>query len=282
MEDVILTTSVLRRFQHYLRTEEKSEATIRKYMHDVQTLANYLNGSALEGKETLLAFKGALLEKKYAVSSINSMLAAVNTLAAFLGRPDWKVRFLRQQRELFYQKEKELTREEYLRLVRAAQDRGDERTALLLQTICATGIRVSELRAVTVAALHSGQAQILCKGKARRIVLPKVLCVRLLAYCRGRGIAAGCVFVTKAGNPMDRSNIWALMKRICRAAGVAQQKVFPHNLRHLFARTFYRQYRDIVRLADILGHSSVNTTRIYTATPLAEHRGQIAHLKLLI
>ena len=282
MQQQYLTGRLLKRYQAYLCVEEKSEATIQKYLRDIRAFYTYLKGEPITGRETVIGYKQWLENRGYAVTSINSMLVAVNGLMTFLGRPGWRVHLLRQQRDAFGLRDRELTRQEYLRLVRTAAARGDERLALLLQTICATGIRVSELRYITVASLRSGQAQISCKGKVRRILIPQALCVRLRDYCRRRGIGGGSVFVTRSGAPMDRSNIWAVMKRLCRAAGVAEHKVFPHNLRHLFARTFYKQYKDIVHLADVLGHSSVNTTRIYTMVSAAEHRGQISRMHLLI
>ncbi len=282
MQPQYLTENLLNCYQAYLYEEEKSEATVQKYLRDIRAFKSYLKARPVAGRETVIDYKQWLESQGYAVSSINSMLVAINGLLAFLGRPAWRVHLLRQQRDAFGLRDRELTRQEYLRLVQAAAARGDERLALLLQTICATGIRVSELRAVTVTALKSGQTQIFCKGKVRRILLPQALCVRLRGYCRKRGIRSGSVFVTRSGAPMDRSNIWTLMKRLCQAAGVAAHKVFPHNLRHLFARTFYKQYKDIAHLADVLGHSSVNTTRIYTMVSAAEHRGQISRMHLLL
>ena len=269
------------RFRAYLQERECSGATVAKYMRDVGQLAAFCAGR-VEDKGTLIAFKEELQAKGYAAASVNSMLAAVNCYLAFAGHLEWKLRYLKVQRTNFASKEKELTQTEYRRLVEAAEAKGESRLAMLVQTICATGIRVSEVRAITVESLLSGQAEIRNKGRIRVILLPKKLCGVLLKYCRKRGISQGQVFVTRSGRPMDRSNIWKMMKRLGEMAKVSAAKVFPHNLRHLFARTYYKTYKDIVRLADILGHASVDTTRIYTVRTGKEQQRQIERLPLLL
>ena len=194
---------------------------------------------------------------------------------------DLRVKNLKIQKQIFASADRELTKAEYGRLLQAAQQKKNKRLYLLMQTICSTGIRVSEVRYVTVEAVSRGVAEIYCKSKHRQVFLPKQLCQILKRYIKEQKIKSGAVFVTKTGNPLDRSNIWSDMKKLCMAANVSEKKVFPHNLRHLFARTYYSLQRDVVRLADILGHSNVNTTRIYTMETGEVHRKQIQKLGLL-
>ena len=276
-----LNDEMLAGFTTYLVERECSAATVAKYLHDVRGLKAYCGGR-VKDKTTLIAFKRHMQKQGYAASSVNSMLAAVNRLLDFAGAPLWKLRFLKVQRMIFSVKEKELTQQDYEKLLKAARVEGDERLELLVQTICATGIRVSEVQAVTVESLQKRQAVIHNKGKIRTILLPKKLCCDLDAYCRKRSIRQGPVFVTRSGRPLDRSNIWKMMKRLAGLAKVESAKVFPHNLRHLFARTFYKAYKDIARLADILGHASIDTTRIYTTRTSIEQQRQIERLPLLI
>ena len=264
-------------YDAYLRTGEKSDATREKYLRDSAKFLLWLGARPLT-KEAVLSYK-ALLTEHYAPASVNSMLSSVNSFLTFLGREDCRVKTLKQQREIFRNEDRELTREEYRRLLQAAQT--DRRLWLLMQAICATGIRVSEHRCLTVEAARAGKALVRCKGKVRTVLLPRKLCRVLLDYCRRQGIAGGTIFRTAAGAPLDRSRIWAMMKKLCGAAGVAPKKVFPHNLRHLFARTHYAMEKDIVRLADLLGHASINTTRIYTRESGEEHRRQIEKMPLL-
>ena len=268
-------------FRLYLRERECSAATVAKYMHDVGQLALFCGGREAD-KAMLIAFKQALQARGYAPASINSMLAAVNRYLDFAGHSEWKLRYLKVQRANFIRRERELTQQEYRRMVEAARAAGDRRLEMLLQTICATGIRVSEVRAITVESLRAGQAEIRNKGRIRVILLPGKLCGALSKYCRRKGISSGQVFVTGSGRPLDRSNIWKMMKRLAARAKVDAAKVFPHNLRHLFARTYYKAYKDIVRLADILGHASVDTTRIYTYRTGREQQRQIERLPLLL
>ena len=268
-------------FEGYLRAEEREPGTIEKYLRDVRAFAAWLDGRALD-KETAIAWKGHLIGMGYAPSTINSMLIAVNRFFRFQRWEDLRVKTMRIQRRIFRSRDRELTKEEYVRLIETARAQGKERLALLMETICATGIRVSEVRYITVEAARAGRVEVTNKGKARTVFLPARLQKVLLRYARGRGIAAGIIFVTRSGRPLDRSNIWRSMKGLCREARVAENKVFPHNLRHLFARTYYALEKDIVRLADILGHASVNTTRIYTAESGRTHRRQLEKMRLVL
>jgi len=265
-------------FRAYLIEEEKSALTVEKYLRDTRKFLLWLGDRTLTKSETL-QYKSELTET-YAVASVNSMLSSVNTFLSFLGRGDCRVKTVRQQRRVFVSKDRELTRTEYERLIKAAK--GNRRLCLLMQTICCTGIRVSEHRFITVEAARAGYAEVRLKGKLRTVFLPKRLCKALLAYAKERHIRTGSVFVTAAGKPLDRCNIWAEMKKLCTAASVQRDKVFPHNLRHLFARIFYSMEKDIVRLADILGHASVDTTRIYTMESGEVHRRQIEKMPLIL
>ncbi len=246
-------------FENYLTEEEKSTATIEKYMRDVRTFALFLGESTLV-KSEVIAYKKSILPH-YAPASVNSMLVSINCFLKFIGRPDACVKLLKIQRQMFASEKKELSTAEYRRLLSAAKN---TRLALVIQTICETGIRVSELRYITAEAVNVGKAVVDCKNKTRVIFLPSLLRKTLLDYMKRSGIKAGIVFTTKSGKPLNRSNIWRDMKALCKKANVSADKVFPHNLRHLFARTFYSIERDVVRLADLLGHSSIDTTRIYT------------------
>lgn len=275
-----ITENDIINFKNYLITEEKSSATVEKYIRDVSALAAWLGNSEL-CKDNIIEYKKHI-QKNYAKRSANSMLSSLNAFFTFLGRYDLKIKILKIQRRIFASSDKELTKSEYERLLKAAKNKNDERLYLLMQTICSVGLRVSELKYVTVESVKSKIATIDCKGKIRQVFLPKSLCEMLKAYIKERNIKKGSVFVTKTGKPLNRSNIWKMMVALCDAAKVLKDKVFPHNLRHLFARTFYKAKKDIVRLADILGHSSVNTTRIYTTESGAEHRRAIQKLGLLM
>ena len=264
-------------FRLWLIEEEKSPLTVEKYLRDVGTFLKWLGDRPLE-KGAVLEYKQTLV-KKYATASVNSMLSSLNCWFAWSGRVECRVKFLKTQRQAFCSEERELTKGEYQRLLKASQN--DRRLCLLMQAICATGIRVSEHRFLTVEALRQGYATVRSKGKIRTVFIPQKLCKTLLSYAKSRKIQTGPVFISKTGKPLDRSRIWAMMKGLCAAAGVSEKKVFPHNLRHLFARIFYGMERDIVRLADILGHSSINTTRIYTTETGATHRKQIEKMPLL-
>lgn len=260
-------TELLDGFAAQLRREEKSRATAEKYLHDAAAFAAFAAGREIT-KELTVAYKEQLTQR-YAPGSVNTAIASLNAFLRFCGRACCRVKPLRLQRSLFAREEKELTAAEYERLLAAA---GDSRIAAVIRTVCATGIRVSELKYITAEAVWEGKAAVQCKGKVRLILLPGTLCRFLRGYMKKAGIKAGSVFVTRSGRPLDRSNIWKEMKALCAAADVPPAKVFPHNLRHLFARTFYRAEKDLLRLADLLGHSSINTTRIYTMDTGAQHR----------
>lgn len=279
MEERFITQAMLEDFRRYLIDEERSAATIEKYLRDLQRFAGFAAGQALT-RQVMLAYKAKLAED-YAVSSANSMLAAVNALLRYLGWHDLCVKQFRLQRQLYTPEEKELSRTEYELLVTTAYRKGNERLCLILQTICATGIRVGELPFITVEAVRQGEAIVRCKGKTRSVLLVKGLRLLLMRYAGKNGLTTGPVFVTRSGRPVSRTAVWRDMKVLCQEAGVAPGKVFPHNLRHLFARTFYGQEKDIAKLADILGHSSIDTTRIYVATNSAEHRRRMERLHLV-
>lgn len=263
-----------------LHQEERAESTIEKYLRDLRAFAAWLHGAAVS-REAAAAWKEHLLSQNYAPVTVNSMLAALNGFFQFAGWNDCRVKFLKIQRRLFRDKSRELTREEYNRLIAAAHARGQERLALLIETIGATGIRVSEVKYLTVEAARAGRAEISLKGKIRTILLPGKLCRRLLKYAKKQKTASGEIFLTKSGKSLSRRQIWAEMKMLCRHAGVEPSKVFPHNLRHLFATVFYKACKDIARLADVLGHSSIETTRIYLVTSGAEHAHTLERLGLL-
>lgn len=279
MENVILSAQILREFDSYLHQEEKSRATREKYLRDVRRLWAYAGDVPLS-KELVMAWKQQLIEMGYAVRSVNSMLASANSLLCFLGMGDCRVKIIRTQRQIYCPEEKSLCKAEYLRLLNAS--RGNEQLNLILQTICGTGIRVSELQYFTLEAVRQGEVTINCKGKTRVILIPGKLRKMLLSFGKKRRIASGPLFLSRRGMPLDRSRIWKMMKDLCNAADVAAGKVFPHNLRKLFARTFYTMEKDIAKLADILGHSSINTTRIYIMTTGVEHRKKIEQLGLVI
>lgn len=277
----ILTNSKIQDFYAWLKSEEKSENTVEKYIRDVTAFMVYLSGGAIS-KEAVIAYKNKLINENYAVRSINSMLASLNSLFAFLCWVDLKVKSIKLQRQIYCPEEKELTKAEYIRLVNSAKKKGNERLNLLIQTICGTGIRVSELQFITVAAVQCGEAVVSLKGKTRTVFIVKKLKQKLLRYATDQQITSGAIFITRSGKPMSRTNIWREMKNLCEQAGVNPDKVFPHNLRHLFARTFYGIEKDIAKLADILGHSSINTTRIYIITPGDVHRQRMESMRLII
>ena len=267
-------------FAAQLRREERAKGTLEKYLRDVRALQRWLDGRPV-AQDSLAGWKAWLLQKGYAPATVNSMLAAVNTFLRCMGWTEFRVKFLKIQRRLFREHRRELTRAEYARLLDAARQQGRERLALLMETICATGIRVSELRYITLAAVRLGRAEIALKGKLRTILLPAKLCRKLQAYARKHAIASGELFLTARGKPLGRRQIWGEMKGLCPLAGVEKSKVFPHNLRHLFATAFYQSCKDIARLADVLGHSSIETTRVYLLTTGREHRRALDRLGLV-
>lgn len=275
----LLSDEMIQEFKIQLINAEKAETTIDKYLRDIHAFMVWLDGKEV-CKECVLRYKRELIEK-YAPASVNSMLSSLN---AFFDSREWyelRVKSIKIQRKIFSSKEKELTKTEYTRLLEAAKNKKNERLYYLMQTIASTGIRVSEVKYVTCEAVKSGQAVINCKGKIRQVFLPQKLCKMLKNYIRSQKIERGSVFVTKTGRTLDRHAIWKMLKDLCKIAGVSKDKVFPHNFRHLFARTFYSIQKDIVRLADILGHSSVETTRIYTMETGEIHRKQIEKMHML-
>lgn len=270
----------LANYTAFLRTAEKAPGTVEKYLRDVQSFLRWLGARPLT-KENTVGWKEFLLSSGYSPVTINSMLSSLNSFLKYLNRSDCCVKFLKIQRRLYRSPDRELTKAEYCRLVQAAESKGDERLSLLLEAICATGIRVSELRYITVEAVRSGLTEISLKGKIRTILLPRKLCRKLSRYAQKRKIASGEIFLTEGGNPLNRKQIWAAMKALCSLARVDSSKVFPHNLRHLFARTFYKVCRDVVKLANVLGHSSIETTRIYLVTTGIEDARQLELLGLV-
>lgn len=275
-----ITVQQIAAFESYLKREERSAGTIENYLRRVREFTAWLNGEEVD-KERAGAWKLHLMSMGRSSGTINGALVAVNQFFKFLGWQECVVKGLRIQRKLFRDDRRELTRNEYERLLAAAHGLGRERLALLMETICATGIRVSEVRYITVEAVASGRAEISLKGKLRTILIPGKLCRKLKKYVKQQKIASGEVFLTRSGKGMSRKQIWAEMKAVCRKAEVAPSKVFPHNLRHLFARIFYQVCRDVVKLADVLGHSSIETTRIYLSSTGAEHARQLDRLGLV-
>ena len=274
-----ITKEIVKRFERYLYEEEKSDNTIEKYMRDIRFFREWLGDKNVD-KLAVLAYKKELCEK-YAPKSVNSILSSINALFVYMNWYDLKVKTLKIQRRIFSDKEKELTKAEYDRLLTAAKQKKNERLYYLMQTIGSTGLRISELKYVTCEAVNTGRATINCKGKIRQVLLPKQLCKMLKSYIKQKNIKSGSVFITRSGKPLDRSNVWEMLKGLCESARVARNKVFPHNFRHLFAKTFYSLQKDIVRLADILGHSNIETTRIYTMESGAVHIMQLQKLGLL-
>ena len=280
MKGHFLTKKEIERFRNYLREEEKSKNTLEKYIRDVTAFSAFCNGAIT--KDTVIAYKQSLIDGGYAVRSINSMLASINSLFSFLGWYELRVKSLKVQQQVFCPEEKELTKAEYERLCHTAERKQNERLCLILQTICGTGIRVSELQFITVEAVRKGEATVSLKGKTRSIFIVRNLQRKLLRYISEQKITAGAIFITRTGKPLSRTNIWREMKNLCIEAEVNPEKVFPHNLRHLFARVFYGIEKDIAKLADILGHSSISTTRIYIISTGTEHRQRMERMRLII
>lgn len=269
------------RYRCRLVEEEKSAATVEKYMRDIRTFVQWMGMDREITKERVIQYK-EYLKKHYKVASTNSMLVALNRFFQYLGWSDCCVKGLKSQRQMFSSESRELKQDEYKKLVETARRQKKEQLALIIETITGTGIRIGELAYITAEAVKQGKAEVSCKGKWRQIYLTKELRKRLMKYCRQKQIKTGPVFCSRNGNPLDRSNIWSMMKRLSKEAGVKPDKVFPHNLRHLFARVYYKKHKDIFYLADILGHASVNTTRIYTRTAGENHIQMLEGLKLVI
>ena len=280
MKNRTLTDADIAAYASFLRQEERAPATIENYLRDIRVFRRWLEDRAVT-KERVAEWKEHLLAKALAPATVNAKLSAVSGLLGFLGLGECRVKSVRIQRRVFRDEARELTREEYRRLLNTAQRQGLDRLLLLMETICATGVRVSEVCHITVEALRDMRADVALKGKVRSILLPRKLCRKLLKYAKRKKITSGEIFRTRSGRPMSRGQIWREMKAICQAAGVAPSKVFPHNLRHLFATVFYRASRDIVKLAGVLGHSSIDTTRLYLLTTGAEHARQLERLRLV-
>lgn len=280
MEQKIERTKMLAQFERDMRINEKSPATIEKYLRDVRGFIRYVGEDGMITKNVVITYKQHLL-RWYAVTSANSMLAAVNYFLRSVGSEDCVVKTFKVQKAAFREKERELTKAEYLRLIAAAKRKGKQRLCLVMQTIGATGIRISELPFITVESLYTHQAKVSLKGKTRTVILPLKLCRELKKYAKEKGIRSGSIFVTRNGKPLDRSNILHEMKSLCDMAQVVSSKISPHNLRHLFAVTYYNRERDICHLADLLGHSNINTTRVYTLVSYEEQEQQINRLGLL-
>lgn len=280
MKGRILTEDFISGFKEYLILEERSRATVEKYIRDVKVFSAFVNGVEIT-KEVVIEYKKHLQEA-YAVRSVNSMLASINSLFVFLGWQELKVKSIKLQQQIYCPEERELTKAEYTRLCRAAKHKRNERLNLILQTICGTGIRVSELQFITVEAARRGEASVSCKAKTRSVFIVKELQKKLLRYAAERNIKSGMIFVTRKGKPLSRTNIWREMKNLCIEAEVNPKKVFLHNLRHLFARVFYGIEKDIAKLADILGHSSIDTTRIYIISTGTEHRKRMENMRLIV
>ena len=280
MENHILTNNQFSLFQQHLKSEDREQSTIEKYLRDLRLFAAWLAGRKVTA-ELVAEWKNHLRTEGYKPETINSKLSALNKFFGFMQWPDCRVRYLKIQRKLFRGTERELTKAEYIRLLETANSGGKVRLALLIETICAIGIRVSEVKYITAEAIQVGRADIALKGKIRTILLPGKLCRNLQKYAKKQKITSGAIFLTRSGKGISRRQIWAEMKALCRKANVASSKVFPHNLRHLFARTFYRACRDVAKLADVLGHSSVETTRIYLISTGVEHARQLERLGLI-
>ncbi len=275
-----ITPTQIQTYKTHLIETEKSKSTKEKYIHDITAFISWLGDRELT-KDIILDYKAHLI-KHHKPASVNSIISALNSFFTFNNCLNYKTKALKIQRRIFADKDRELTKHEYERLLAAAKENNNERLWLIMQTICSCGIRVSELEFITADAVKTNVAVINCKGKIRSVYMPKKLCKILKAYIKKKKISSGSVFVTRNGKPIDRSNIWSDMKKLCEKAGVASSKVFPHNLRHLFARTYYSIQKDVVRLADILGHSSINTTRLYTMESGEVHSKQIQKLGLLL
>ena len=275
-----ITNELINEFKNYLINEEKAKATIEKYIHDVTVFMTWLGGREVE-KQLVIDYKSEVIEN-YKPASVNAIISSLNSFFTYIEWYKCRVKALKIQKRTCADEKRELTKQEYERLVAAAEKSGNRKLYLLIQTICSTGIRVSELKFITVDAVNNKEAIINNKGKIRPVTLSKDLCKALKEYIKTENIKSGSIFITKKGKPLDRTFIWKLMKSLCESAGVSKEKVFPHNLRHLFARRFYSIHKDVIRLADILGHSNVNTTRIYTMETVDKFRSQIQKLGLLV
>ena len=280
MKRITLKPTDLKRFETYLVRNENSTATVEKYLRDVRVFLTFIEYGTFD-KQDVLRYKDWLI-KTYKPTSANSMIGGLNTFLKFVGASCFTIKQFKIQREAYCSEEKELTKQEYYRLINTANSKCNQKLSLIIQTICSTGIRVSELKFITVEAVRVGEAVITLKGKTRKIFIIPELKNKLLRYIKQQNLYTGSVFLSKNGKPILRNNVWRDMKSLCEQAGVKRSKVFPHNLRHLFARTFYGIEKDIAKLADILGHSNVNTTRIYIVTTGAEHKKKMQNMRLII
>lgn len=280
MKEHFFTDTEIAEFEKYLKSEEREAATIEKYLRELRAFHTWLGDRAVK-KETVMEWKDFLQKEGFASVTVNGKLSALNGFFRFAGWEECRVKFLRIQRQMFRKQSRELTKEEYERLLDIARKEGKGRLGLLMEAICATGIRVSELPYITVEAAMEGRAEVELKGKIRVILLPGKLCRKLLKYAKEQKITSGEIFLTKGGKGISRRQVWREMKELCEKAGVESSKVFPHNLRHLFATSFYKICKDIVKLADVLGHSSVETTRIYLMTAGGEHARQLEQMGLV-
>ncbi len=278
-KDIILSDKTINNYIRYLQEQERSVSTIKSYQRELMSLQLFLDDSPLT-KDKLLSYK-SMITAQYSPSTCNVTISALNSFLRYIGRPDLMIKPLKIQKQIYETADKELTRKEYDKLIRAANINGQERLSLIMQTICSTGIRVSELQYITVEAIKEGKTIATNKGKSRIVFIPNTLQKLLKKYVINSNISSGPIFITRSGKPLDRSNIWAEMKRLCTIAKVNPEKVYPHNLRHLFARCYYTQYKDLSRLSDILGHTNVSTTKIYTKESGAVHARQIAALGLV-
>ena len=278
---VTLKREMVKEYERHLWLAERSSGTIQKYLHNIEQFRRYLPREKTVTKETVIAYKKSIAEK-YAISTANAALVALNGLFSFLGWRDCRVKPFKQQRCIFRDKERELSEKEYLSLLKAAKQKGNQRLFYIMETLCNTGIRISELQFITAEAVWTGTAVVKCKGKHRKVLLPQRLRKELQRYCKKNRIASGAVFITKTGKPISRTNVWGEMKRLCKAACVDAKKVFPHNFRHLFAVSFYHLEKDIAKLADLLGHASIETTRIYVMETAESHIRQIERMRLCI
>ena len=279
MRKRIVTQESVSKYCEWLYGCEKSSGTIKQYRYYLMLFMQYMNGKSVEKRDVIM-WKGRLRERMAPVT-VNSALAAVNGFFSYNAWQDCRTKFLKVSCRVFCPENREIDRDEYERLVKTAYKKGDERMAMLLQTICATGIRVSEVPYITLEAVKAGKAEVECKGRIRTVFLTSRLCYMLLDYAKKSHIDSGMIFVTRSGKALDRSNIWRNMKKLCEGADVLWDKVFPHNFRHLFARLYYEQEKNLVRLADILGHSNINTTRIYTMESGRNHMRQLEKLEVL-
>ncbi len=273
--------NVVKRFEQYLMEEEKSKGTIENYIRSVHMFIKWIGVKEHISRQAVIEWKNYLQTKGYCTVTVNAKIAALNQFLSFMGRNDCRVKLLKVQHRVFRDHSKELNKNEYKKLIDTAESKAKHRLSLLIQTICATGIRVSEVKYITVAAAQAGKTEIILKGKVRTILLPGKLCRKLIQYAKKQKIASGEIFITRSGIGLSRKQIWSEMKTLCVQAGIEATKVFPHNLRHLFARCYYQVCHDIVKLADILGHSHIETTRIYLLSTGTEHQYHLERLRLV-